>query len=139
MRPQFKALFLAAAVAGIVLSGHTNAAEPVKSKPKARKIVRPTLDANAPKVGLFEGMKEGTLETKVVPNGAMGGYVIIGNATAEPISVELPESFVTVPTTVLKQFGGGQFGGGGGQFGGGGGQFGGQQGGGNDQDRQMVL
>lgn len=136
MRPQFKALFLAAAVAGIVFSGSLNAAEPGKtSKPKARKIVRPTLDPNAPKVGLFDGMEEGTLETKVVPMGPQGGYVIIGNASEEAVSVELPESFVAVPTSVLKQFGQGGFGQGGGGFGGQQGGFGGQQGGGGQQNQ----
>ena len=98
-----------------------------RSKP-SRPITNPKFDASAERVELFAGMEKGTLETKVVANGPEGGSLLISNKTDEPLTVDLPKSFVTVH--VLKQFGqqGGGFGGGGGLGGGGlGGQQGGQQ------------
>ena len=97
-----------------------------RSRPQ-RPITNPQFDPSAERVELFQGMEDGTLETKVIANGPEGGNLLISNTTDEPVTVEMPTSFVTVH--VLKQFGqqGGGFGGGGL---GGGGLGGGQQGGG---------
>jgi len=78
-----------------------------------------TLDPSAPKVGLFDGLADGTLNAKAVPNNALGGTVYIENPSNKPVTVDLPDSFVAVP--VLRQMGGGRGGGGAGGVGGAGG------------------
>lgn len=134
MRPRNQWLgLMAAIVTALMMQSVTEAAEPSRrerSKPKTRPIVTPHFDPSAERVELFDGMAEGNLETKVVAMNAHQGYVLISNATEEPLTVELPKAFVAVP--VLKQFGGGGggFGGGGLGGGGGGGLGGGGQGGG---------
>lgn len=100
---------------------------------EARKPVmtNPKFDPTAERVGLFEGMDAGQLESKVVAKDATGGVVLISNTTDQPLTVELPESFAMVQ--VLNQLGGGGFGGGGLGGGGGGLGGGGGQGGGGNQ------
>lgn len=96
---------------------------------EARKpvITKPKFDPTAEKVAFFKGIEDGVLETKFVPKDANGGFILVTNATEEPITVELPDAFVAVQ--VLKQFGG--MGGGGMGMGGmGGGGMGGMGGGG---------
>jgi hypothetical protein len=66
-------------------------------------------------VDLFEGMRDGTLDAKVVPMSDHEARIFITNKTNQPVSIKLPEAFAAVP---LAQFGGG---GGGGRAGGGGG------------------
>lgn len=140
MRPRIHTLaILAATAAGLFLQSSAAQAEARRErdseKPKPRPIVRATFDKSAEQVELFKGMEQGTLETKVVATGPSGGYVIVGNSSKEPVTVQLPKSFVTVPTKVLKQFGG--FGGGGLGGGGlgGGGLGGGGLGGGGQQNQ----
>ena len=95
-------------------------------------LTNPKFDPTAERVGLFEGMEDGRVETKVVAKDATGGFVIVSNNSDQPLTVELPDSFVAVP--VLKQLGGlGGMGGGMGGMGGGMGGMGGQQGGGQNQ------
>lgn len=65
-------------------------------------------------VGLFDGMKNGTIEGKVVPLSDHQARIFITNKTDQPLSIKLPDAFAAVP---LAQFGGG----GGGRGGGGGG------------------
>jgi hypothetical protein len=114
-----------------------------KWSPTAKQL---TLDPKAPHVGLFDGISDGKLTVKVVAKDQFGGTIYVENPSKQPITVELPESFVTLP--VLRQIGGGggrgpggggaagggaQAGGGGfggGGMGGGGGGFGGGGGGG---------
>lgn len=114
----------------LMLAGTTQAA-------KKGAITKPKFDPNAPVVGLFEGMKDGQFETKLLQKDSKSGNLLVENLTKETLTVQMPESFVGVH--VLNQgFGGGGLGGGGaggGQQGGGGGQTtggggGGQQGGG---------
>jgi hypothetical protein len=91
-------------------------------------IKKLTVDPNAPKIGLFEGMDEGAIDVKMIAKNAEGGNLLVENKTKDPITVELPPGFVGVP--VMAQFGGGGLGGGGlggGGLGGGGGFGGGQQ------------
>ncbi len=119
---------LAAAVCslGFVASGKTSA-ESKRRETRKPAITNPRFDPSAERIGLFEGLENGQLESKVVAKDSTGGFVLISNTSEQPMTVELPDSFVMVP--VLKQIGG--LGGGGGGLGGqGGGQGGGQQGGG---------
>jgi len=92
-----------------------------------------------PSVDLFEGMKDGRLEVRMIPKDVAGGNVLITNKTDQPLNIKLPDSFAGVH--VLGQFGGnitsgvgqgagGAFGGGGGGGGGAGGAGGGLGGGG---------
>jgi hypothetical protein len=102
--------------------------------PTASKL---TLDPAAPKVGLFDGVADGTLNVKVVPNNSFGGTIYVENPSHKPVTVDMPDAFVAVP--VLRQLGGGGRGGQGGAGGaaggaqaiggGGGGGFGGGGGG----------
>ena len=131
MRKQLTALTMLMVCAGALTVTCVDAnAEPAKRtrSTTSRPISNPKFDPAADRVALFDGMEAGQLETKVIANGAEHGTLLITNTTDEPLTVEMPSSFVTVH--VLKQFGqgGGGFGqGGGGGFGQGGG---GQQGGG---------
>lgn len=99
-------------------------------------LANPKFDPTAERVGLFEGMEDGRVETKVVAKDATGGFVIISNNSDQPLTVELPDSFVAVQA--LKQLGGlgGGMGGMGGGMGGMGGGMGGQQGGGGGNQNQ---
>jgi hypothetical protein len=98
-------------------------------------------------VELFEAMKDGRLEVRMIPKDVAGGNVLITNKTDQPLNIKLPDSFAGVH--VLAQYGGGGGagsaggigqgaggafgggGGGGGGMGGGGGGAGGAGGGGN--------
>ncbi len=120
------------ALAAAMLLSHASqvcAESSKRERSQSRPITRPKFDPSAERVPLFSGMKEGTLESKVIAMGPEHGSVLVTNTTEKPLTVEFPKSFVVVH--VLKQFGGGgqQGGGGGGQQSGGGG-LGGQQGGG---------
>jgi hypothetical protein len=98
--------------------------------------------ADAQPVELFAGMNSGDLSVKFIPKNDREGQILIENKTKQPVSVQLPNSFVGVP--VLAQIGAGggtrqrsggrnggnnnnqqqtTGGGGGGGFGGGGGGF----------------
>ena len=130
MRKQLTALTMLMVCAGALTVTCVDAnAEPAKRtrSTTSRPISNPKFDPAADRVALFDGMEAGQLETKVIANGAEHGTLLITNTTDEPLTVEMPSSFVTVH--VLKQFGqgGGGFGqGGGGGFGQGGGHSGGQ-------------
>ena len=75
---------------------------------------------------MFAAMDAGQVEVKIIPQDATKANIIIKNLTEQPVHLQLPEAFASVP--VLAQIGGGLGGGGGGIGGGGGG--GGQQSGG---------
>jgi hypothetical protein len=101
----------------------------------------PAKSADVQPVELFAGMNSGDLSVKFIPKNDREGQIVIENKTNQPVSVQLPKSFVGVP--VLAQIGangGGRQrnggnrnnnnnqqqttgGGGGGGFGGGGGGF----------------
>jgi len=71
-------------------------------------------------VELFDAMKSGDVEVRVIAKDATGGNVLFKNVTAKRLTIKLPEAFAAVP--VAAQFGlvgGGPLGGG--PFGGGGG------------------
>jgi hypothetical protein len=112
---QFRqALFLAGCIALVSFS--------TAQAGKKGYITKLTVDPDAPKVGLFAGMEDGSLDVKLVPKDAQGGNLLIENKTDGPLSVEMPAGFVGVP--VMAQITGGGLGGGGlgGGVGGGGGQ-----------------
>jgi hypothetical protein len=125
--------FCAAAILGLVVQTSTVCqAEAKRTESRKPVITAPKFDPTAERVGLFDGMEDGRLESKVVAVDATGGYVVVSNASEVPLTVELPDSFVAVQ--VLKQLGGlggGGMGGMGGGMGGMGGGMGGQQGGQN--------
>ncbi len=65
-------------------------------KLRTRAITRPTFDPSAERVDLFEGMKSGRLEARVIARDSLGGAFQVTNLTSEPLTVELPEAFVAV-------------------------------------------
>ncbi|HEY4232919.1 MAG TPA: hypothetical protein VGM76_05820 [Lacipirellulaceae bacterium] len=65
-------------------------------------------------VELFQGMRDGTLDAKIVTMSDHAARIFITNKTDQPLGIKLPDAFAAVP---LAQFGGG----GGGARGGGGG------------------
>lgn len=88
-----------------------------------RLIKKPTFDASAPEVELFDGIERDQLEARLILKSSLSGSVFIANKTDRPLTVKLPKAVVAVQ--VLKQ----GFGAGGGGGRGGGGQGGQGQGG----------
>jgi hypothetical protein len=93
----------------------------------------PRLSAAAPEVAgepkvageavdMFQAMKDGRVEVRMVPKDVEGGRVLFTNKTDQPITLKLPDAFGGVH--VMAQMGGGMAGGigqgAGGAFGGGG-------------------
>lgn len=120
---------LALVVAG--LPANEVAAANKSDKGNKKPIRNPKYDPTARKVDLFDGMKDGDLDVRLIPKDSKQGVVLIENKTDKPLTVKLPEAVVAVP--VNAQFGGGGMGGGGmgGMMGGGG--MGGMGGGGGMQ------
>lgn len=67
-------------------------------------IKKLTLDPNAPKVELFEGIENEQLSVKMIAKSAEGGHLLVENKTDQPLTVEMPETLVGVH--VLGQAGG---------------------------------
>ena len=103
------------------------------SKKETKKpVVTPVkLNESLEHMDVFEGIEQGVLDVKMIPNDAMGGNLFVENKGDKPLNVDFPAAFVG--KQILKQGFGGQGGGGGGFGGGGGGQQGGQGGGGQQQ------
>lgn len=80
---------------------------------KSRGIIKKlTYDPNASRIELFEGIENESLSVKMIAKSAEGGHLLIENKTAQPLTVEMPETLVGVH--VLGQIGiGGGLGGGG--------------------------
>ena len=77
-----------------------------------RPITKLSYDPSLPKIELFEGLDNGSLTAKVVPQSQFGGTVLVTNTTKTPLSVKVPEAVVGVQ--VFPQLGGmGGMGGGG--------------------------
>ena len=70
---------------------------------KQGSITRLTIDPNAPVVDLFEGMKQGIFDVRVVPHDEFSAKVFITNNTDTPKTVKLPKAAVGVH--ILKQLG----------------------------------
>ena len=126
----FKSSLLLVSVFAVTLvTSDAPQADPGRRETRKPVITNPKFDPTADRVGLFDGINSGQLESQFVPRGAQGGFILLSNKSDQPLTVELPEAFVAVQ--VLKQFGGGGLGGGGLGGGGlgGGGLGGGGQGG----------
>lgn len=135
-RSAFRLAVSAFALAAVALLVPSAGQADSRSKSRKPVITNPKFDPSAERVELFQAMEDGRVESKVIANDPNGGFILLTNTTDQPLTVDLPESFVTVQ--VLKQLGLGGMGGGG--FGGGGlggglGQGGGQQGGGGNQNQ----
>ena len=70
------------------------AASPVKKSEKEQSKV----------VDLFDGIKAGDIEVKVIPKDAKEGTVTIKNKTGKPLTIKVPDALAGVP--VLAQLGG---------------------------------
>jgi hypothetical protein len=78
----------------------------------------PAVSTKPVSVEMFQAMKDGTIEVKLVPKDSSGGNVLITNKSDKPLTIKLPEAFAGVP--VLAQAGGrGRGAGGAGGMGGG--------------------
>lgn len=116
------------ALAILLLAVSHSALASGKKERQKRPVKKTVFDPSAERVELFAAMKEGQVESKVIANGPYGGNILLTNKTDETLTVEFPQSFVTVH--VLKQGFGAPGGGGIGGGGLGGGGLGGGQGGG---------
>jgi hypothetical protein len=105
-----------AAVVALLATSTASAAK------RSSKVAKKT---NATQVELFEAMKSGEIEVRVIAKDSTTGNVLIRNKSDKPLSIKLPEVFAAVP--VAAQFGGGM--GGMGGMGGGMGGMGGMGGG----------
>lgn len=134
-RPITFAVLCTFAIAGAIQSVH--ASGPAEKSNRSRPITKPKFDPTAKKVEFFEGVESGVFEYKVIAKGPEGGSILVTNTTDEALTVQMPQSFVTVP--VLKQLGGLGGGGLGGGGLGGGGLGGGGLGGGGGQTQGGGL
>ncbi|MCA9086724.1 MAG: hypothetical protein KDA81_21855, partial [Planctomycetaceae bacterium] len=94
--PQVFAAF--AAVMSTCLLTSPLQADPAKGERSGSRgvITRPSYDPSAERVELFDGMKSGAIETKVIANGPEHGSLLISNTTDKPLTVDMPQSFVAV-------------------------------------------
>ncbi len=69
-------------------------------------------------VELFEGVKEGKLEVRLIPTDSSVGTVVITNKADQPVNVKLPRTFAGVPVNAQMGMGGMGMGGMGGMGGG---------------------
>ena len=102
-----------------------------KKPSKKKVVVAVKVNESLEHLDVFEGIEQGVLDVKMIPNDAMGGNMLIENKGDKPLNVDFPAAFIG--KQILKQ----GFGGGGGGFGGGGqqGGFGGGQQGGGQQSQ----
>lgn len=74
-------------------------------------------------VEMFDAIKAGDIDVRLIPKDSTGGIVLVKNKSKKPLTIKMPEAFAGVP--VAAQFGGGMGGMGGGMGGMGGGMGGG--------------
>lgn len=97
--PRVIALLSVVAVCVVSSSAPVRAADaPTKPSRATTKVKTP---ANT--VELFDGMKSGDIEVKLIASDATKGNVIVTNKTKQPISVKLPKAFAGVPV-LAQQF-----------------------------------
>ncbi|HEV7225295.1 MAG TPA: hypothetical protein VGN42_21495 [Pirellulales bacterium] len=104
----------------------STAAKQKKARPKKLGMFDPADDT----VNLFDAMKAGQIEVKLIPKDSTQGRVFIQNKTKKPLNVKLPEAFAATPVLAQMGMGGMNMGGGGGGGQGMGGGMGGMGGGG---------
>ncbi len=79
--------------AGCLVLGRGVAAEPASpaaaDKPAA-KVAATTID-------MFDGMKSGALDVKIIPHDAKEAHILIKNNTDQPLDVRLPDAFAAMP------------------------------------------
>jgi hypothetical protein len=92
---------LVLAVATLVSSPRTSSAEAPSAKPLLK---AGQYNPAHTSVELFDGIKSGKLDVKIVAKDSTQARVIIANKTQEPLNVKLPEAFAAVH--VLAQLGG---------------------------------
>jgi len=92
--------FRISAVAGMLVVGLL-AVQYSSAAKRKRPIRKLTFDPTAEKVGMFDGIDNGTIEVKMIPKNSLQGILLVENKTQQPITVELPEAFVGVQ--ILKQ------------------------------------
>lgn len=66
-----------------------------------RPIKKLSVDPDAEKVEMFAGIKNGSLEVKLIQKNSLKGNMLVTNKTDKPLTVQLPDAFVGVQ--VLKQ------------------------------------
>ncbi len=67
--------------------------------------------ASATTVEMFQAMKEGQIEVKLIPKDSTESRVLITNKTDQPLSIKLPSTFAGVPVLAQALGGGGGRGG----------------------------
>ncbi len=95
---RFKLISVLSLVALALATGSLAAAD------KAGKGQQGQLGATIDSVDIFEGIKTGKLEVRVIPKDSTLCRITIQNKTDKPLTVKLPEAFAAVP--VLAQIGG---------------------------------
>ena len=125
MKTKLSRRALLAAGCGVVASSRLIAAEPnsVAVKPAGETVAGKAVD-------MFEAMKDGRVEVRMVPKDVEGGRVLFTNKTDQPLTLKLPDAFAGVHVLAQAGSAGGIGQGAGGAFGGGGGMGGGGGGGG---------
>ncbi len=73
------------------------------SQKESKKIIS-ALKANdsLEHIDVFEGIEQGLLDVKLIPQDALGGNILIENKGAKPLNVDFPAAFIG--KQVLKQF-----------------------------------
>lgn len=101
---QFRIQVLMLGLAVAVFSGNSppnsDAAEPAAKRIPT--LLKTTFDPDAERIGFFEGMERGSLESWLIPHNEYFGYAFVENTGDKPLTVELPRSVVAVQN--LKQF-----------------------------------
>jgi hypothetical protein len=95
---KFKMLTVCSIVALVLVAGSLAAAD------RSGKTQQGDLNPAANSVDIFEGIKTGQLEVRVIPKDSTLCRITIQNKTDKPLSVKLPEAFAAIP--VLAQVGG---------------------------------
>jgi len=63
-------------------------------------------EAPAMKAGLFEAMDAGQIDVKIIPQDATKANVLIRNLTDQPLEIQLPKAFASVPVLAQGMMGG---------------------------------
>jgi hypothetical protein len=95
---KFKMLTVCSMVALVLVAGSLAAAD------RPGKTQQGDFNPAAHSVDIFEGIKNGQLEVRVIPKDSTLCRITIQNKTDKPLSVKLPEAFAAIP--VLAQVGG---------------------------------